>query len=110
MKFRHSPITRAKRRGLLRNVCVALGNLRDPAAVPALAAALTDPEPLVRGHAAWALGQIGGAEAGTVLGEAASRETDPAVQDEIHAALGALPAPASPASRASAAPSHPAQS
>ncbi len=58
-RFRHSPIRRTKRRGLLRNVCVALGNLADPRAVPALAhAAETDPEPLVREHARWALAQI----------------------------------------------------
>jgi len=93
VKFRHSPITRAKRRGLLRNVCVALGNLRDPAAVPGLTAALADPEPLVRGHAAWALGQIGGPEALAALEEAASRETEPTVQEEIHAALAALIGP-----------------
>jgi epoxyqueuosine reductase len=58
-RFRHSPIKRAKRRGLLRNVCVALGNLGDLRAVPALTrAAQSDPEPLVREHAEWALAQI----------------------------------------------------
>jgi len=58
-KFRHSPLRRTKRRGLLRNVCVALGNLGDPRALPALEwAAEHDPEPLVREHAAWAVGQI----------------------------------------------------
>jgi len=58
-KFKHSPIKRTKRRGLLRNVCVALGNLGDPRALPALTfAAETDPEPLVREHAAWAMRQI----------------------------------------------------
>lgn len=56
--FAGSPILRAKRRGLLRNVCVALGNARDRRAVPALARALEDAEPLVREHAAWALEQI----------------------------------------------------
>ena len=57
-RFRHSPIRRTKRRGLLRNVCVALGNLGDPRALPALhRAAETDPEPLVREHAAWAVGE-----------------------------------------------------
>ena len=51
-RFRHSPIRRTKRRGLLRNVCVALGNLGDPRALPALRrAAEADPEPLVREHA-----------------------------------------------------------
>ena len=60
-KFRHSPIRRTKRRGLLRNVCVALGNLGDPRALPALRyAAAKDPEPLVREHAAWAVAQIQG--------------------------------------------------
>src|SRR6266496_445736 len=54
-RFRSSPIRRTKRRGLLRNVCVALGNSGDPLAVPALVNALGDYEPLVRGHAAWAL-------------------------------------------------------
>jgi epoxyqueuosine reductase len=57
-RFARSPILRAKRRGLLRNVCVALGNSRDPRAVPALKRALKDAEPLVREHAAWALEQI----------------------------------------------------
>jgi len=58
-RFRNSPIKRTKRRGLLRNVCVALGNLGDPRAVPALIrAAETDPEPLVREHAQWALERI----------------------------------------------------
>ena len=58
-RFTGSPIKRAKRRGLLRNVAVALGSRGSPEAVPALAVALNDEEPLVRGHAAWALGHIG---------------------------------------------------
>ena len=58
-KFKNSPVKRAKRRGLLRNVCVALGNLGDPRALPALTQAVdSDPEPLVREHAAWAIQQI----------------------------------------------------
>lgn len=57
-KFRNSPIKRTKRRGLLRNVCVALGNLGDPRAIPALQNATHDPEPLVREHAEWAIAQI----------------------------------------------------
>ncbi len=57
--FATIPIRRAKRGGFLRNVCVALGNRREPSAVPALVRALEgDPDPLVRGHAAWALGEI----------------------------------------------------
>jgi epoxyqueuosine reductase len=58
-RFRNSPIRRTKRRGLLRNVCVALGNLADPRALPALRrAAESDPEALVREHAAWAVQRL----------------------------------------------------
>lgn len=57
--FRGSPILRTKRRGLLRNVCVALGNWGSGDAVPVLTRALEDPEPLVREHAAWAIGRVG---------------------------------------------------
>ena len=57
-RFRHSPIRRAKRRGLLRNVCVALGNIGDKTALPALRKAAEDAEPLVAEHARWAIEQI----------------------------------------------------
>jgi epoxyqueuosine reductase len=57
-RFRRTPLWRAKRRGLLRNVAVALGNWGNPRAIPALQRALDDPEPLIREHAAWALAQI----------------------------------------------------
>lgn len=56
--FRGTPIYRIKRRGFLRNVCVALGNIGDASTLPALEHALNDPETLVREHAAWAIGQI----------------------------------------------------
>ena len=62
-RFRGSPIKRAKRAGLQRNVCVALGNIGDPAAVPALSRSLRSPDAVVREHAAWALGRIGGGKA-----------------------------------------------
>ena len=63
-RFAGSPVTRTKRRGLRRNVAVALGNLGDPHAVPALVRALGDEDdPVVRGHAAWALGRIGTGDA-----------------------------------------------
>ena len=90
-KFRHSPILRAKRRGYLRNVTVAMGNALDSGVVPALRAALLDVEPLVRAHAAWALGQIGGQPSITYLEQALSRETDPTVLIEIESALKQLP-------------------
>jgi epoxyqueuosine reductase len=57
-RFAGSPILRTKRRGLLRNVCVALGNIGDEAALPALAKAAADPEPLIAEHATWAIEQI----------------------------------------------------
>jgi epoxyqueuosine reductase len=57
-KFKDSPIQRARRRGYLRNVAVALGNSGNPAAIPALEGAMKDDEPLVRSHAEWALKHI----------------------------------------------------
>ncbi len=57
-RFRNTPLWRSKRRGLLRNVAVALGNWGSQAALPALRRAAQDSEPLVREHAAWALEQI----------------------------------------------------
>ncbi len=86
-RFRRSPIRRAKRRGLLRNVCVALGNCGDRQAVPALIGALNDEESLVRGHAAWALGRIGGEEAKQALEIALLAEEDQEAQKEIQCAL-----------------------
>ncbi|HKB46213.1 MAG TPA: HEAT repeat domain-containing protein, partial [Ktedonobacterales bacterium] len=86
-RFQQSPVKRAKRRGLLRNVCVALGNIGNRTAVPALIGALQDHEPLVRGHAAWALGRLGGAQARDALLAARDRESDPTVQAEIACAL-----------------------
>ncbi len=86
-RFKNSPIKRAKRRGLLRNVCVALGNIGDPVAVPALIKALSDREALVRGHAAWALGRIGGREAQAALETAQAADEDAAVRTEARYAL-----------------------
>ena len=56
--FRGSPIKRIKRRGLLRNVCVALGNTGTMADLPALERAAADPEPLIAEHAGWAIAEI----------------------------------------------------
>ena len=100
-KFRGSPLKRARRSGYLRNMAVALGNVvaagnavaagyaAAPEAIPALAQALqNDPAPLVRGHAAWALGQIGGQAARIALEGALGEEEDEGVRGEIQAALG----------------------
>ena len=86
-KFRNTPIKRARRLGLQRNACVALGNICDRRAVPALGRALRQGEPLMRGHAAWALGRIGGPEAERLLQQALELETDPYVREEVEAAV-----------------------
>ena len=90
-RFRRSPLLRVGRRGLLRNVCVALGNWGDPAAVPALTQRLADPEPLLRGHAAWALGRIHDAAAHQALDQAWLKEADPDARLEISLALDNAP-------------------
>lgn len=86
-RFKGSPIKRTKRRGLLRNVAIALGNWGDPQAIPGLVGALNDHEPLVRGHAAWALGRIGGGAALEALIERRAIEDDSWVGEEIDLAL-----------------------
>lgn len=57
-RFTGTPMLRTKRRGLLRNVCVALGNVGNRTALPALEKAALDPEPLIAEHARWAGEQI----------------------------------------------------
>ena len=87
-KYRHSPIKRAKRRGYLRNVAVALGNLRKLEAISPLSQALIfDHDPLVRAHDAWALGRIGSTSARQVLESAAGTENDAIVKSEIQTSL-----------------------
>ncbi len=89
--FVRSPVKRAKRSGMLRNVCVALGNWGDPIALPALALALTDPDPVARIHAAWATGRIlvktHHADAAALLTAHLVGETDARVSEEIQLAL-----------------------
>ena len=85
-RFAGTPLLRPGRAGLLRNCCVAAGNLRSEGAVPVLEECLRDdPSALVRGHAAWALGEIGGGE--EALREAAGTEADAWCLGEIRAAL-----------------------
>jgi len=83
-----SPLLRPRVAGLRRNAAGTLGAIADPRAVPALAAALDDPQPVVRGQAAWALGEIGDATARTELLRALDGERDPTVREEIRVALG----------------------
>lgn len=87
-KYRSSPIQRARRKGYLRNICVALGNASDPAALPALGEVLErEVEPLIRLHAAWAIGQIRHKQSQEILNKALKLEVDPLVQQEILFAL-----------------------
>jgi epoxyqueuosine reductase len=90
-RFAGTALLRAKREGLARNACVALGNSGDPAAVPVLVRALGDVSPVVRGHAAWALGRFPGAASREALTAALSRERDPRAREEMERAL-AVPA------------------
>jgi len=87
VRFRGTAIWRTRRSGLLRNACVALGNIGDRDAIPALGRALADPEPLIRGHAAWALGRIGGAGARRQLDAVLRREPEAWVRAEAEMAL-----------------------
>ena len=89
-KFKGSPVNRAKRRGFLRNVAVAVGNSGDQTAVPVLIETLSDEEPLVRGHAAWALGRLGGETARKALESVSVSETDSDAREEIFKALESL--------------------
>ena len=95
-RFKGSAVKRTKRRGLLRNVAVALGNWGSPEAVTVLSASLSDAEPLVRGHAVWALGQIASREGcppevvsqvGEVLTARLFVEEDEWVREELSLAL-----------------------
>jgi epoxyqueuosine reductase len=86
-RFFLTPIWRARYRGFLRNLMVALGNWGSESARAALTTALTHPEPLVREHAAWGLGRIGDDESRTALQHRAAAETDTDVAREIDLSL-----------------------
>ena len=88
-RFKNSAVLRTKRKGLLRNVAVALGNWGNPSAIPALKLGLQDSEPLVRTHAAWGLGRINDESIPSILEESLNLEEDPQVIQEIREALSA---------------------
>lgn len=86
--LRGSALKRARRSGLARNAAIVAGNQRADEHLPALEQALlSDPDPMIRGHAAWALGEHEGAAAREALHRARARETDAGVLAEINAAL-----------------------
>lgn len=86
-QFKSSPIKRIKRERLLRNACVAAGNWEDQKAAPVLLGLLADKSPIIRGHAAWALSRIGGAEINQRLTAALEIESDQMARQEMISAL-----------------------
>ena len=84
-RFKGSPIKRIKRRGLLRNVAVAIGNSNNPKAVPVLIKALQDKEPLIRAHIVWALGELMGSKCISILNEKLAKEKEFIVLREMKA-------------------------
>ena len=82
-RFRKSPVKRIKRRGLLRNVAVALGNSGNAEAIPALTEALEDSEALIRAHSVWALAELLGGKALAVFADKLGEEKDEMVLEEI---------------------------
>ena len=89
-RFRATPLWRPKRRGILRNAAIVLGNQKSPSAIESLTKGLNDAEPLVRGACAWALGEIGTAKAQNHLNHRLAIESDDDVVDEIKEALQTL--------------------
>ena len=86
-RFAGTPVQRVRRGRLVRNACVAAGNWGSAAARPALAALLADPEALIRGHAAWALGQMDPGRGLPPLRQALASESDPVVREELALAI-----------------------
>lgn len=86
-RFAGSAILRAKRKGFLRNVIVAMGNSAQPEFAPLLQQKLEDPEPLIRGHAVWAYARLVGAAAGHEFAAMRARETDSWVLSELESEL-----------------------
>ncbi|WP_164103751.1 tRNA epoxyqueuosine(34) reductase QueG [Candidatus Laterigemmans baculatus] len=86
-RFRKTPLWRSRRSGILRNAAIVLGNQRAEEALPALRKGLLDPDPLVRGAAAWAIGRVGAAGGKGILRERLAVEADAEVRSEIERAL-----------------------
>jgi epoxyqueuosine reductase len=96
-RFRHTPLWRPKRRGILRNAAIVLGNRPSPQAIPALVRGLNDREPLVRAACAWALGRHPQPAAQRALELRHDIEADADVRREIEAALSTAVDPVRPA-------------
>jgi len=81
--FKGSPVKRAKRRGLVRNVLVAMGNSGERDFIPSVREFLEDNDPMVRAHAVWALWKLEGEDSAEILRTLLNVETDPGVREEI---------------------------
>jgi len=88
-RFRKTPLFRPGRSGILRNAAIVAGNSGDSRFIPSLSTALSDADELVRGAAAWALGEISGDAARRALAAQLERESSRQVREEIEAALAA---------------------
>lgn len=89
-RFQSTPMSRARRAGLLRNAAIVLGNRGDQSAVPALLGVLNDDEPLIRGATAWALGRLGAPTTVEMLQTRLEIETETDVIEELKQALSRL--------------------
>ncbi len=78
---------RSRREGLRRNAALAMGNRGEAHYEGPLAEAMTDPDPVLRSHAAWSFGRIGGSGALAALREARTKERVPTVIEELDRAL-----------------------
>lgn len=89
VRFRGTPLTRPKRRGLLRNAAVAVANVGATAAVPSLIERIqNDTEPLIRSHCLWALSQLDAKRAAAIAERALKFDPDALVHDEAEMVLG----------------------
>jgi epoxyqueuosine reductase len=86
-RFRKTPLWRTRRRGILRNAAIVLGNQRHRQATAALVRGLADDEPIVRAACVWALGRFDDANGRLAIRERQVQETDPVVLQEMNAAL-----------------------
>ncbi len=92
-RVKNTAMNRVSRARFQRNAAIALGNSRPPGAISALVKSLSSAQPLVRAHAAWALGQVGGKRAEIALAGALGPEQDAEVRAEIQLALSQLAQP-----------------
>jgi len=92
-RFGGSPVERLGRARLVRNACVAAGNSRQPALLPLLQTLLADPDPLVRGHAGWALARLGGAWALDLWRDRLRDEPEAQVRREFELSRAEYPRP-----------------